>query len=41
MPKNELDFIVKTFEMREEDIYIEGLNEYDRFVDGLNEPIQE
>ena len=38
--KNQLDFIAEIFEIREEEIFIEDLNEYDRFVDGLEERIQ-
>lgn len=36
MPKNELDFIVKSFEIREENIFIEDINSYDKHVDNLD-----
>ena len=38
--KNELNFITEIFEIREEQIFIEDLNEYDRFVDRQEKILQ-
>lgn len=36
MPKNDLDFIVEVFKIREEDIFIEDITQYDRHIDEID-----